>query len=166
MCEPKGGPEDWPKPSRSTLASFQAPRDLRRPGPATLTGAHRHDVPEPIALVERVPSTGAHGKFRPKALLADCACDSQRHRKAAGARNHATDRQTQHDSWLGLDKGRQVIERTLSWPHQQRRLERRYDRRADIHEALLRPGLQPLTPIIPLGALSPVASPAIGCASA
>jgi transposase len=30
-----------------------------------------------------------------------------------------------------------VVERTLSWLHQHRRLERRYDRRADIHEAFL-----------------------------
>lgn len=32
---------------------------------------------------------------------------------------------------------RWVIERTISWLHQQRRLERRYDRRGDIHEAFL-----------------------------
>jgi transposase len=30
-----------------------------------------------------------------------------------------------------------VVERTLSWLHQHRRLERRYDRPADIHEAFL-----------------------------
>lgn len=42
---------------------------------------------------------------------------------------------TAHGS--GLGRRRWVIERTLSWLHQFRRLRVRYDRRADIHEAFL-----------------------------
>ncbi len=42
---------------------------------ATLTAANRNDITELLALVDRVPPTGAHGKFKPKALLADRAYD-------------------------------------------------------------------------------------------
>lgn len=37
----------------------------------------------------------------------------------------------------GLGKKRWVVERTISWLHQYRRLRVRYERRADIHEALV-----------------------------
>ena len=40
---------------------------------------------------------------------------------------------SEHGSGLGTE--RWVVERTISWLHQARRLDRRYDRRADIHEA-------------------------------
>jgi hypothetical protein len=49
---------------------------------ATLTAGNRNDITELIPLVDRVPPTGRHGKFRPKALLADRAYDSRAHRKA------------------------------------------------------------------------------------
>ncbi len=48
----------------------------------TLTAANRNDITELLPLVDRVPPTGAHGKFKPKALLADRAYDSRKHRKA------------------------------------------------------------------------------------
>jgi transposase len=44
-------------------------------------------------------------------------------------------RNTEHGSALG--KHRWIVERTLSWLHQFRRLRVRYERRADVHEALL-----------------------------
>jgi transposase len=44
-------------------------------------------------------------------------------------------RNTEHGSHLGSE--RWVVERTLSWLHQYRRLRIRYDRRADVHEAFL-----------------------------
>jgi transposase len=44
-------------------------------------------------------------------------------------------RQTGHG--IGLGKRRWVVERTLSWLHQFRRLRLRFERRADIHEAFL-----------------------------
>ncbi len=47
----------------------------------TLTGGHRHDVTQLTELVDRVPPTGRHGKFRPRRLYADRAYDSKRHRK-------------------------------------------------------------------------------------
>ncbi len=105
---------------------------------ATLTAGNRHDITELIPLVDRVPPTGAHGKFRPKALLADRAYDSRKHRNALRERGitpRIAKRNTTNGS--GLGKERWVIERTISWLHQNRRLERRYDRRADIHEAFL-----------------------------
>ncbi len=44
-------------------------------------------------------------------------------------------RQSGHGS--GLGRFHWVVERTLAWLHQYRRLLVRYDRRADIHEAVL-----------------------------
>ena len=41
-----------------------------------------------------------------------------------------------HGSGLGTQ--RWVVERTIAWLHQYRRLRVRYERRADIHEAFLR----------------------------
>jgi transposase len=38
---------------------------------------------------------------------------------------------------LGLGRERWVVERTIAWLHQYRRLRVRYERRADIHEAFL-----------------------------
>jgi transposase len=103
-----------------------------------LTGGNRHDITELLPLVDRVPPTGRYGKFRPKTLLADRAYDSRRHRQALRERGitpRIAKRNITHGSGLGKD--RWVVERTLSWLHQHRRLDRRYDRRADIHEAFL-----------------------------
>jgi transposase len=44
-------------------------------------------------------------------------------------------RRTKHGS--GLGRWRWVIERTVAWLHQFRRLRVRYDKRPDIHEAFL-----------------------------
>lgn len=104
----------------------------------TLTVANRNDITELLALVDRVPPTGRYGKFRPKTLLADRAYDSRRHRKALRERGitpRIAKRDMSHGS--GLGKERWVVERTISWLHRQRRLDRRYDRRDDIHEAFL-----------------------------
>ena len=104
----------------------------------TLTAANRNDITELLPLVDRVPPTGRHGKFRPKSLLADRAYDSRRHRSALRERSitpKIAKRNTTHGSALGKD--RWVIERTIAWLHSNRRLDRRYDRRDDIHEAFL-----------------------------
>ena len=42
-----------------------------------------------------------------------------------------------HGHGSGLGRRRWVVERTISWLHQYRRLRVRYERRADIHQALL-----------------------------
>lgn len=105
---------------------------------ATVTAANRHDVTQLLELVDQVPPIGAHGKFRPDALLADRAYDSRRHRaelRARGITPKIAKRNTEPGSGLGRE--RWVVERTFSWLHNHRRLARRYDRRADIHEAFL-----------------------------
>lgn len=106
-----------------------------------MTAANRHDVTqllELLELVDRVAPVGPHGRFRPCVLLADRAYDSRRHRaelRERGITPRISKRNTDHGS--GLGKERWGIERTFSWLHNHRRLARRYDRRADIHEASL-----------------------------
>jgi transposase len=76
---------------------------------------------------------------RPEALYGDRAYDSQPHRdslRALGIRPRLARRGEAHGS--GLGKVRWVVERTLSWLHQNRRLRVRYEKRADIHDALLK----------------------------
>ncbi len=75
---------------------------------------------------------------KPDRLYADRGYDSARHRDALrerGIEPVIAKRRTEHGSGLGMY--RWVVERTLSWLHQHRRLRVRYDRRADIHEAFL-----------------------------
>ena len=108
-----------------------------------MTAANRNDITELIELVGRVPPVGPHGKFRPAALIADRAYDSKRHRaelRARGikpriAKRGTVEQPAVHGSGVGTE--RWVVERTFSWLHNHRRLARRYDRRADIHEAFL-----------------------------
>ncbi len=106
-----------------------------------LTGANAHDVTQLLPLVEAVPAIrGVVGRprCRPTALLADRGYDSQAHRQALrtlGIRPLIARRKTAHGSGLGSQ--RWVVERTLSWLHQHRRLRIRYERKAEIHEALL-----------------------------
>lgn len=106
-----------------------------------LTGANTHDVTQLQPLVEAIPAI--HGKRgrprrRPKVVQGDRGYDSQEHR--AWLRVHhilpqLARRNTPHGS--GLGKTRWVIERTLSWLHQFRRLRVRWERRSDIHCAFL-----------------------------
>jgi transposase len=104
----------------------------------TVTAANRNDITQLLELVDRIAPVGPHGKFRPKVLLADRAYDSRRHRaelRDRGITPKIAKRNTQNGSGLGTQ--RWVVERTFSWLHNQRRLARRYDRRADVHEAFL-----------------------------
>jgi transposase len=105
---------------------------------AVVTAANRHDVTQLLQLVDRIAPVGPHGKFRPKVLLADRAYDSRRHRdelRTRGITPKIAKRKTANGSGLGTQ--RWVVERTFSWLHNHRRLARRYDRRADIHQAFL-----------------------------
>ena len=108
---------------------------------ATLTGANRHDVTQLLPLVDGVPPVrGQRGRprRRPQRLYADRAYDSRRHRQELRTRHIApalARRGAEHGSGLGVH--RWVVERTLGWLHQFRRLRVRYERRADIHEAFL-----------------------------
>ena len=107
----------------------------------TLTGANRHDVTQLLPLVEAIPPVrGKPGapRRRPCLVQGDRAYDSQPHRDALhalGIESLLARRNTDHGS--GLGKTRWVVERTLSWLHQYRRLRVRFERRADIHEAFL-----------------------------
>ena len=108
---------------------------------AILTGANRHDVTQLLPLVDGVPPVrGPRGRprRRPQRLYADRAYDSRQHRQELRARHIApalARRGAAHGSGLGVY--RWVVERTLGWLHQFRRLRVRYERRADIHEAFL-----------------------------
>jgi transposase len=106
-----------------------------------LTGANRHDVTQLLPLVDSIPPiAGKVGRprKRPDCIQGDRAYDSQPHRKALGKLgidSLLAKRRTENGSGLGVF--RWVVERTLSWLHQFRRLRVRYERRDDIHEAFL-----------------------------
>lgn len=106
-----------------------------------LTGANAHDVTQLLDLVDGIPPLrGKRGRprQRPERVQGDRAYDSQPHReqlRARGIQPVLARRREKHGSGLGVF--RWVVERTLSWLHQFRRLRIRYERRADIHEAFL-----------------------------
>ncbi len=132
-----------------------SPVDRRKPGSkhhiltdgngipivAHTTAANHHDVTELLALVNDVPPIkGKAGapRYRFDELYADRAYDSEPDRQAlreVGTEPHIAKRNTEHGSGLGVY--RWVVERTLSWLHQFRRLRIRYERRDDIHQAFL-----------------------------
>ena len=108
---------------------------------ATLTGANEHDVTQMIPLVDAIPAVrGKPGRprRRPERVQGDRAYDSKHHRAMLherGIEPVTARRNTKHGS--GLGKTRWVVERTVSWLHQMRRLRLRAERRADIHEAFM-----------------------------
>ena len=106
-----------------------------------LTGANVHDVTQAMPLIEAIPPVrGKRGRprRRPDQLLGDRGYDSGPLRRAL-RRLHilpvVAQRGQPHGSGLGVH--RWVVERTLSWLHQFRRLRVRFERRADIHQAFL-----------------------------
>ena len=107
----------------------------------TITGANAHDITQLLPLVEAIPPVrGKRGRprRRPDLVQGDRGYDSQPHRdalKAMGIDSLLAKRNTENGS--GLGRTRWVVERTLAWLHQFRRLRVRYERRADIHEAFL-----------------------------
>jgi transposase len=98
-------------------------------------------VTELLPLVDQIPPiAGKPGRprQRPDDVQGDRAYDSQPHRRELRRRGIASvlaRRGTEHGS--GLGKTRWVVERSLSWLHQFRRLRVRWERRADIHQAFL-----------------------------
>ena len=114
---------------------------------AILTGANRHDVtsaPGGLPLVDAV--TPVRGQRRPRRQpqsacggYADRPYDSRQHRQELRVRHIApalARRGAEHGSGLGVY--RWVVERTLGWLHQFRRLWVRYERRGAGHVDLQR----------------------------
>jgi len=106
-----------------------------------LTGANVHDVTQLQPLVRAIPRiAGKPGapRCRPACVQGDRGYDSEPHRqwlRQRGIRPALARRRTEHGS--GLGSTRWVVERTLAWLHQFRRLRVRWERRADIHQAFL-----------------------------
>jgi transposase len=108
---------------------------------AILTGANAHDVTQLLPLVDAIPAVrGRRGRprHRPDCVQGDRGYDSEPHRESLRARGTEpvlAKRGMPHGSGLGVY--RWVVERTLSWLHQFRRLRIRYERGPEIHEAFL-----------------------------
>jgi transposase len=107
----------------------------------TLTGGNRNDVTQLIPLLEAVPSVaGLRGRprRRPGSVVADRGYDHDKYRRLLrerGIRPLIARRETEHGS--GLGRVRWVVERTFAHLHNLKRLLVRFERRADMHAALL-----------------------------
>jgi transposase len=107
----------------------------------SLTGSNRNDVEQLLPLLEAVPAVAGRvgrPRRRPESVVGDRGYDSDRHRqelRQRGIRPFIARRQTEHGS--GLGSLRWVVERTFAHLHNLKRLLVRYERRADMHEALL-----------------------------
>ena len=92
-------------------------------------------------MVEAIPAIrGKPGRprRRPERTQGDRGYDSRAHRQALrdlGITPVLAKCRTPHGSGLGVY--RWVVERTLSWLHQFRRLRVRYERHPEIHEAFM-----------------------------
>ena len=108
---------------------------------ALLSGANRHDAVLFETLLDAIPSIktpSGQRRKRPERLHADKAYDIPRCRRALQQR-HIKVRIARKgiDSSQRLGRHRWVVERTLAWLNQMRRLTVRDERRADIHHAFL-----------------------------
>jgi len=108
---------------------------------ALLTAANVPDVNQLLELVDAIPpiagKPGAPRK-RPDTVQADAGYRSLRHRICLYIRGITpiiSEQARMHGS--GLGRTRWVVERTLAWLRQFRRLRVRYDRSADIHRGFL-----------------------------
>jgi transposase len=105
-----------------------------------LTGGNRNDVTQLIPLLEAIPKIrGTRGRpaQRPRHVYGDRGYDHDKYRRQVRARGITpviARRGAGHGSGLGTK--RWYVERTFAWLHAYRRLRTRYERRADIHQAL------------------------------
>ena len=105
-----------------------------------LTGANAHDITQLVALLDAIPPVrGKVGRprQRPERVQGDRAYDSDPHRRQVRARGIQPvlgRRRVPHGSGLGVT--RWVVERTIAWFHQFKRLRVRYERVPEVHEAL------------------------------
>jgi transposase len=108
---------------------------------AAATGANVPDINGLAPLFNALPPVkGKPGRprRRPDRMQGDRGYDSEPHRQGLrelGVEPVLAERGTENGSGLGVF--RWVVERTLSWLHQNRRLRIRYERRDDIHQAFL-----------------------------
>lgn len=95
-----------------------------------------------LPLVEAVPPIrGKRGRplSKPRISQADRRYDHDKYRRplhAQGIKTEIARRNTRHGS--GLGKTRWVVERTIGWLHNYRRLRVRFERLALIHEAFIK----------------------------
>lgn len=106
-----------------------------------LTGANRHDSAVFEELLDAVPpikQPNGRRRKRPDKVHADKAYDIPRCRRALARRRiEVRIARKAVESSERLGRHRWVVERTLAWLTRYRRLTVRYDRREDIHQALL-----------------------------
>ena len=104
------------------------------------TPANVHDSQVALDLVDAIPpirQRRGRPRRRPVVVVGDKAYDSAQIRRRLRERRIGSliARRGQKD-W-GLGRFRWVVERTLAWLSQFRRLRVRYEKRADIHQAFL-----------------------------
>ena len=133
-----------PVPPRRSLEIGQQTRDSHRrsrraPGHRYHPGEHsgRQSGRAVVDAVPPIAGKPGHPRKRPDHVMGDRGFDDEEERQKL--RNRGIDpelakRRTPHGSGLGVY--RWVVERTISWFHQFRRLRVRYDRRDDIHQGL------------------------------
>jgi len=138
-----GGEETGPSPGdRSKIGSKHAVRTDGQGVPLVIDTipANTPDANQAVPLVDAVPPiAGKPGRprQRPDRAMGDRGFDDEEEREKLRARGidpELAKRRTPHGSGLGVF--RWVVERTISWFHQFRRLRVRYDRRDDIHQGL------------------------------
>jgi transposase len=106
-----------------------------------LTAANVNDITPLLPLIDAIPPVrGKPGRprRRPDQVYADRGYDSEPHRIALrerGIEPFLARRNTEHGT--GLGRYRWVVERTIAWLHQFRRLRVRFERRAHLHQAFL-----------------------------
>jgi transposase len=108
---------------------------------AGVTGANVPDINELAPRFNALPAVAGkvgHPRTKPEAMMGDRGYDSEPHRQGLremGVEPLLAEKNTDNGSGLGVF--RWVVERTLSWIHQNRRLRIRYERRPEIHQAFL-----------------------------
>jgi len=106
-----------------------------------LTGGNINDITQTLTLVDAIPPVrGKRGRprRRPRRLLGDRAYHSRQNRRELRARGIAAKiARPGNAHGSGLGRERWVVERSISWLHQHRRLRVRYERRDDIHAAFM-----------------------------
>ncbi|MFF8848352.1 transposase, partial [Streptomyces sp. NPDC015127] len=127
-------PSTTSRPRNSRLSTTD-PREPRTPPENTQTGLYGS---RDSSKIPSVPGLVGRPRRRPGTLLADRGYDHDKYRRlvrAQGIKPVIARRGAPHGSGLGVH--RWVVERTIAWLHDFRRLRIRWERRDDIHEAFL-----------------------------